>query len=333
MNNTNKTKIENKNKTNIENTKNVINTQKCNKELLIKKEIYDLYINHLYNFLIQWSLGTQPKKSSSKFKELFSLSKKEKEIENKTKKLILNMNIIDIIFTLNKNLDDINFTLRFLKDIEQLIELEENSNNIVNKNYKIYSSLLDIIFKYYQDKNKNTKETEIYNKGKKICFDIFIKVLKYQKKINKKLPMKKLEILFLWGDYIMNYSKKEEIIYDFIRDFLYELTLKIKTEFNEINSFFKFNFENEQEIIDNYFFKNYIINISFIYNFCILYKSELVIKNSDIESFNPNSSSIFIPEIFLSGMRKDENKINNIKNIKEYWKDYSLIELILNDID
>ena len=333
LNNTNKTKIENKNKTNIENTKNVINTQKCNKELLIKKEIYDLYINHLYNFLIQWSLGTQPKKSSSKFKELFSLSKKEKEIENKTKKLILNMNIIDIIFTLNKNLDDINFTLRFLKDIEQLIELEENSNNIVNKNYKIYSSLLDIIFKYYQDKNKNTKETEIYNKGKKICFDIFIKVLKYQKKINKKLPMKKLEILFLWGDFIMNNSKKEEIIYDFIRDFLYELTLKIKNEFNEINSFFKFNFENEQEIIDNYFFKNYIINISFIYNFCILYKSELVIKNSDIESFNPNSSSIFIPEIFLSGMRKDENKINNIKNIKEYWKDYSLIELILNDIE
>ena len=87
MNSTNKTKIENKNKTNIENTKNVINTQKCNKELLIKKEIYDLYINHLYNFLIQWSLGTQPKKSSSKLNELFSLSKKEKEIENKTKKI------------------------------------------------------------------------------------------------------------------------------------------------------------------------------------------------------------------------------------------------------
>ena len=145
--------------------------------------------------------------------------------------------------------------------------------------------------------------------------------------------MKKLEILFLWGDFIINYSPKEEIIYDFIRDFLYEFTLKIKKEFNEMNSFFKLNFENEQEIIDNYFFKNYLKNLTFIYNFCIHYKSDFVIKNSNIESFNPNSSSIFIPEIFLSGMRLNEIKVNNIKNIKEYWKDFSLIELILNDID
>ena len=334
LNNTNKTtKIENKNKNNNENAKNAIKTQKCNKELLIKNEIYDLYINNLYNFLIQWSLGTQPKQSSSISKELFSLSKKEKENENITKKLILHMNIIDIIFTLNKNLDDINFTLRFLKDLEQLIEIEENSNNIVNNNYKIYSSILDITYKYYQDKNNDTKETEIYKKGKKICFDIFIKALKSQKNKNTKLPLKELEILFIWGDFIMNYSTKEETIYDFIHDFLYELTLKIKTEFNEINSFFKLNFKNEQEITDNYLFKNYLMNLSFIYNFCILYKSDFVIKNSDIDSFNPNSSSIFIPEIFLSGMRLNETKGNNIKNIKDLWKDFPLIELILNDID
>ena len=76
------------------------------------------------------------------------------------------MNIIDIIFTLNKNLDDINFTSRFLKDLEQLIELEENSKNIVKRNYKIYSSILDITFKYYQNKNKNTKDNYIIKEKK-----------------------------------------------------------------------------------------------------------------------------------------------------------------------
>ena len=330
LNKENKAKIENKNKNINTQSKKVDNSQKYHETIIIKKEIYDMYINNIYNFLIQWCLGIQSSQSSSQSKELFSSVKKEKEIKDKGKKFILNMNILDIVFIINKNLDDIDFTLRFLNDLEQLIDFEENCIFIATNNSKIYSSILDITFKYYQIKDKNNIENEILQKGKKICFSIFIKALKCWKNRNRELPMKKLEILFLWGDFTLNYSQKEELILDFIGDFLYEFTIQIKNEFKEINSFFKFNFQNEEEISKNFLFKNYLIILNFIYNFCILYKEDLKIKNSDLESFYSNTSSIFIPEIFLSGMRLDETKGNNIK---EFWKDYSLIELVLNDID
>ena len=330
LNKENTAKIENKNKNVNTQLKKVDNSQKCHGIIIIKKEIYDMYINNIYNFLIQWSQGVQQNLSSSHSKELFSSLKKEKENKDKSKKFILNMNILDIVFILIKKLDDINYTLRFLNDLEQLIDFEENCVYIAINNSKVYSDILDITFNYYQIKNKSNIENEIFQKGKKICFTIFIKALKCWNNRNKELPMKKLEILFLWGDFTMNYSQKTELVLEFIHDFLYEFTLQLKNEFKEINSFFKFNFQNEEEISKNFVFKNYLIILNFIYNFCIHYKEDLNIKNRDLESFYPNSSSIFLPEIFLSGMRLDETKGNNIK---EYWKDYSLIELILNDID
>ena len=331
--NINKSKNDNKNKTSIAKTKNDNNSQeniKFKEKLIIKNEFYDIYINNLYNFLIKWTLGTYLDYSSSKSTELFSLSKKEKEQDDKSKKLILHMNILDIIFVLNKNLNDINFTSRLLDDLEQLINLEENAYCILSNNFKVYSSILDITFKYYPKKDDNNKESEIYKKGKKICSFIFIKVLKYLQKQHKELPLKKLEILFLWGSFSLNHSTNEELLYNFIRDYLYEFTLQIKSEFSEINSIFEFKFQNEIDSIKSFAFKNYLIILSFIFNFCIHYKIDRVIKNSDIKSFSSSSLNISLPDIFLSGMRLDETKGNNIK---EYWKDYPLIELIMNDID
>ena len=136
--NINKSKNDNKNKTSIAKTKNDNNSQeniKFKEKLIIKNEFYDIYINNLYNFLIKWTLGTYLDYSSSKSTELFSLSKKEKEQDDKSKKLILHMNILDIIFVLNKNLNDINFTSKLLDDLEQLINLEENAYCILSIRY------------------------------------------------------------------------------------------------------------------------------------------------------------------------------------------------------
>ena len=79
------------------------------------------------------------------------------------------------------------------------------------------------------------------------------------------------------------------------------------------------------ELKENFILKNYLIYLTFVYNFCFHYKVDPVIKNSDIDAFFSVSLNINIPEIFISGMRMDNSKGNNIR---EYWKDFHLIEEI-----
>ena len=327
--NNNKDSINQTNPENI-NIDEIKQDLKISKEdLIIKNEIYDLYIEHLYNFLLQWCLGIQMAYNSSLSTELFSSFNNKKEYNKPKNNLIMNMNILEILFILNKNVNDFNFTLKLLNDLEQLIEMPENSYFLILNN-KIYLSFLDITFKYYNSRINN-KENELLKKGKKICINIFLNVLKYLKNQHKELPMNRLELFLLWGNKNINHSNNEEEIFDFIHDLLLELLIFFKKEFkSDLKNIFEFNFEKESQIINNFYFKNYLVLITFIFVFSLLYKSENVIRDNNINSFFSSDLNINIPDIFISGMRFDKSKGNNIN---EYWKDFHLIENVLNEIE
>ena len=300
--------------------------------LILREELYDIYINSLYIFFLKWALGIPISYTSSLSSELFSSLKQQKDISYKHY-FITNINFFEFIFILNNDLNNIDFTFRCLQNLERLILLPENSFIILLKN-KIYSSFLDITFKYYKMNDISESEKELYKIGKNNCVYIFINSLNYMDGKNNELPMDKLENIFLWGEKIIlsNINDKKKI--NLVLDFIYELLTDINNQFikefgNKIKNYFELNF-NLMELKNNFFIRNYLIYLTYVYNFCIHYQIDPIIKNSDMDAFFTMSLNINIPQIFISGMRMDNSKGNNIR---EYWKDFNLIENIFNKIN
>ena len=305
-----------------------------NEILIFREELYDIYINSLYILFLKWTLGIPIVYSSSMSSELFSSLKQQKDISSKNY-FLTNMNIFEFIFILNNCLNNIHFTLRCLQYFERLILLPENSYCILST-YKIYSALLDITFTYYNINNCSDLEKELYKIGKRNSVYIFINSLNYLNGQNKECPMEKLEIIFLWGDKIILSNINDNQKVNLVLDFIYELLLDIYNEFiKEFGKKLKKDFElNDKSFnpmeINNFVTRNYLIYLTYVYNFCFHYKIDPIIKNSDTDAFFSVSLNINIPEIFISGMRMDNNKGNNIR---EYWKDFYLIGNILNKVN
>ena len=310
------------------------NNNRAKDNYIIKSEIFSMYIYNIYNLLFQWALGIQTIYNPSLSNEIFSSLQQKKKNDNLKNNLIMNMNILEIIFFLNKNVNDINFTSNFIDDLEKLMELLENSY-FVMLNDKIYSSLVDITFRYYNKGEAGSKENEIYKKGLKLCVHIFINTLKYLQNQHTELPMKKLETFLIWGNINLNFSNHEDIVFNFIHDLISELSNKFRETFKDkLISIFQFNFEKESQIINSFYFKNYLVLLSFIYNFSIHYKLDRILKKTDVDIFLSTDLKINIPDIFISGIRTVySKKNNNFSNINEYWKDFHLMEIVLNEFE
>ena len=301
-----------------------------NETLIFKDELYDIYINSLYLLFLKWALGIPISYTSSTSSEIFSSLKQQKELVLKNN-FLTNINIIELLFVLNNNLNNYYFTLKCLKIFEKLIEFPENSF-IILSNQHIYSSLLDIIFKYYLNKtNSDEIVNQSYKIGKNVLLYTFINSFNYLKDLKEDCPISKLEIIFIWGEKIIvsdiNDKKKVESTMDFIYEILFELLTIYKTEFNDN---IEIDFHETIQPKKNFFLRNYLMFTTFVYNFCFHYRVDPVIKNSDMNAFKSESLNINIPEIFISGMRVDNSKGNDFC---EYWKDFHLIEDILNKIN
>ena len=303
-----------------------------NENLIFRDELFDIYINSLYILFLKWILGVPITYTSSTSFELFSSLKQQKDIPINSY-CITHIKIVELFFALENELNNINFTIRCLNFFSNLIKIPENSY-IILSNQKIYSSLLDITFKYYNKCDNNSSEIvkEMFKVGKNILVYIFINSLSYLKNKKGKYPMERLETIFLWGEKNIvgdiNDNQKVNKILDFIYEILLDLLSQIKNVFMHCINF-EFKDKNDNPVI-NFYFRNFLIHMTFIYNFCFHYKVDPIIKNSDIESFSTVSLNINIPEIFISGMRMDNSKGNNIC---EYWKDYKLLEDILNRLN
>ena len=321
------------NKNNSDQNNNIINTINndeenffCEKDkiFILRDEIYNKYLADLYNILLKWSLGIRIDINS----ESACISMTEIPKISLEQKFITNITIMDLFFALNNYLNNINFTLKILRCFEELIKSPENSFLILS-NKKIYSSLLDITFNYFI--NENNKEKECYKIGKSLLINVFIKSLIYLQGAKEHHPMINLEILFTWGERIILYNINDQNKKDNLLDFLYEILLDLLSEF-KFQFEPKMKFEFDDKLLNpkkNYYLKNYLIFLTYIYNFIYHYKIDPVIKNSEVDSFNSASLNINIPEIFISGMRIDYKKGNDLFY---YWKDYSLIYDVLNKI-
>ena len=283
------------------------------KEVLIfKDELYQNYIDNLFSMFLVWSFGLKPETP------LVSLKYEKFEIKD--------LNCLEILFYLNSELNDSKFTCNLLNKL--LILVKNNSINSYKllQNKIIISSTLDIIFNSIHYENNNNKE-KCFNLGKSLLSNILTNSLIYIRDNNTKysnfiLPAGELETVFIWGDKIISYDQilqtKESLF-----EFLYELLKEVLAEFKAIVGD-KINFQlNEDNFVieKNFFLKNYLIFITFLFHYSFLYKLDSIIKNNGLSClFISSQKEINLPSVFISSMRLNYN--SGSTKISKYWMDF-----------
>ena len=320
-NETNKKNIKDKNKetnkdTNKENKdKNLENNNENNKEnsyLIEKKEINGIlifkenllkdYKDNLFNIFYLWALGVNLEEDINKI--------------NFEKNPIKNPNIIEILFAYIKELNDINYTNKFLEKLQKFVSNPQSSYTIFS-NKKIYSTFLDFTFSFYKMNDK--KSSECYNKGKSIILDIFINSILYMEKNHNINPCSDIDTIFIWAHAVYERIKDKNKIFDFLNQFLFECLTFFKVKFEPK---MKYNLKDPNfNPKSNFYLKNYFIFITYLYEFCFLYKYEI---ENDVNSLKSDESKKLNSEFlkYLSSIR-----FNNTKGeINQKWVDYPFFE-------
>jgi hypothetical protein len=206
--------------------------ENAEKEMVIKDEIYNDYINTLFESLLVWSFGVKVgvKKNTICLEKLG----------------LTNLNILEIIFALTKEVNDINLTLNFFESIEKTITHEDNSLILLNDK-KIYALFTETTFNFY--KKEGTIEKKIYETGKNILLEIFINSFKcIEKKIkeqknqknneyNYNNPCYQIDSFFLWCDKTNKSKDYCQKSFDFLIELLLELMMQYKINFEKKNEF------------------------------------------------------------------------------------------------
>ena len=293
--------------------------EKIKGNLIIKDEIYQEYIDKLFSFIILWSLDMQ-------------INARLDEISLK-KSVIKNLIILQHLFEINKILKNIQFTKRLIKCIDDLMELEQNCFNALHNN-KFLILILELSFSFYINLDSEEKKElkECYNLCKNIIIKIYINSLNYVPSNDvKQFPSRHLEILYIWADKILlnetnRYNKN--IIYEFLDEIIFDILTSFKINF-ETNM--EFNISENEELTNGYFFNNYIIFISKLYNFCFLFRLDTLIhKNGLLVIQQEIKNEISLPPLFIYTMRINQafgNKIN------KYWIDFKYIYEIYHRVN
>ena len=340
-NNNNETKIDNSdNNTNNNNDKNKTDTEeekiKCENSiavkndtktqeiegiLVIKEEIYTNYINQLFSYFLLWSLH-------------ITINIPYITI-NLQKSKIKDINIIQHIFEINTKIKDINFMNKLINSLELLMDLEDNCLKALY-NKKIFSYILDLAFYCYNEKRKNiNKDFEhYYLQCKNIIIKLYINSLLYAStreiKDIKKNPSVKLETIYVWGDKLLLNEKETEkieqnLIISFLNEILFELLNNFKKNYdNKIN----LKLTDKNNIINEFFYNNYIIFISQLYHYCFQYRLDIEIYKFGLDDIvSQNKNEIILPPLFMYSMQID----NNLgQKIEDSWFNFRFIEEIYN---
>ena len=272
-------------------------------KLIIKDDYYQNYIDKLFSYLILWSLDIQ-------------LNRPLKEISlNKGK--IKNVNILHHLFELDKKLKNIDFSINLIKSIDSLMEIEQNCFNAIHNN-KFIVLIIELAFSCYinsENEEKRKKYIQCYNDSKNVIIKIYINSIKYAPSNDmKQIPSRQLEILFIWCDRILLYEKNrynKNIIYSFIDEIIFDLLTSFKINF-ETNM--EFNINENSELTNGYYFNNYIVFISKLFNFCFQFRLDIIIYNNSLSVIEQEyKNEISLPDLFVYTMRIDQslgNKIN-----------------------
>ena len=301
-------KNDNANKISTQNDK--LNEQK--EILIIKDELYKDYIDNLFTKFMKWSLGI--------------MNDNNVNSNDFDKYEIKFINGLEILFHLNSELKNYDFTLKYIKTLLGLVEKQKINSCKLLQNKIIISSILNIIFNNrHHEKDKNKEKC--FKEGKLLLFSIVSNSLIYIKNINSNdnnyiLLVGELETLFLWGNKIIS---KDEILQTkaSIFEFLYILLQEYLAVFKGIVGDI-INFENNEKNIvveNNYFLKNYLMLVTYLFQYSFFYKNDSIINNNGLSAlFISSQKEIDLPFFFVSSMRANYNSGNS--QISKYWLDY-----------
>ena len=282
--------------------------------LIIKEELYQNYIDNLFSMFLVWSFGLRAETPLS------TIIWDNFEIKH--------LNGLEILFYLNSELNDSVFTHKLLNTLLKLVKNKHINGYKLIQNKIIISSILDIIFNNIDHKKDENRE-KCFNIGQSLLVNIFTNSLSYIENnkdnvinYNFILPAAELETVFIWGDKITTYDQnlqnKESIF-----EFLYQLLLEALGEFKAIIGY-KINFEFNEENLSvekNFYLKNYLIFITFLFHYSFLYKLDSIIKNNGLSClFMSFQKEINLPSVFISSMRLNYN--SGSTKISQYWLDY-----------
>ena len=298
---------------NINNSnKNEIKIEKKTNEILIfKDDIYKNYKDKLISFFILWSLG---KNVNSDF-DSFDIKQT----------VIKNINILEILFNVSGQLNDTDFTLKFIKFLELIIDNQQNAY-ILLLNKKVVYSLLDMSFKLSKKEGEEIKT--IYNMSKSLISNIFNNTINYLEKSKIIYPFDEIGMsLFLWGDYKLMNCNNDKIVQENIFNFLNDLLLIVLTSF-KVQFEGKMKFELNAPDFNpnnNFFLKNYFILITHLFRFCFQFKYDYIILNNEITMLPPSQKINSTLDLYISSMRMFTSKEKE-KTINRQWADYPFFD-------
>ena len=278
-------------------------------EIIIKDSEFDNYVKKLYSVFILWSLSIDV---SIPFNYI-----------NLDRSTIKNVNAIENLFLLNKQLKNKKLIINFLNSINKLTQNPENCYQLFF-NIKIYSSFLDIAFENYKIKYK--EEEACCNLAKNILTNSFINSFIFCEKQQNQNPGKDLETIFIWGNKVIEEDKtKKDLLFEFISELLLEFLTQFKIKYEPkiiIDSK-----ENSYNVEKNYYFRNYLYFINIIYIFSFRFALDRDIHKKGVTYLYSSSPKINIPQALIDSMRMNESMNKN--KIAQSWLDFPLLYDIL----
>ena len=275
------------------------------------------YKQKLFDILYLWLFGLKLDEDITKI--------------NFEKILIKNTNIILLLFAFIRELNDIDYTIKFLDQIQKFISNIQNSYTIFSFKNIIFHFLS---FNYFYYRSTEKKQKLCFNKSKNILLDIFINSLLYMEKNTNINPCSEMYVIFIWmKNYISNNNNdinnnNKEKIYDFLSEFFFEILTLFKIKFDpKMNINLK---DAKFSPTNNYYLKNYFFLMTILFEFCFFLDSKKNKKNEEINNnINKNLNSDL--EKYINTMRMS-NKIN-VEKISIKWLDYQLFEDLYKRFD
>ena len=290
---------------------NVETIQYLDKEILvIKDEIYDNYIDSLFELFLSWLYNNLSNEDNSKGQQ--------------DKQILKNINGLELLCSLNYEIKDHKFNNKFFNIINNIIIKRENAY-ILFTNQNIMISILDISLHYFTiiNDNKNTNNVNEVNENKKcyelskiVIINLFINSL-YFMEMYKNMK-KKIEIFFIWGDRLLSHDEHlqtKEVLFEYLSEILFEML----NDFSKKNENKLSSLASSTNLNNNYLIQNYLIFATKLYQFSFLFKLDSAIKTNGISFMIPFLPNIDLPSLYLSSMRIG---FNSEKQINEYWMDY-----------
>ena len=269
-----------------------------NEILLFKDEYYEEYKDKLLNAFLLWSLGKNIDTDFGSF-----------DIKQS---VIKYANILEVLFLCDDELNDPDFTLKFIQLLELLVDKQQNAYNLL-LNKKIISSILDMAFRMFNSDDQIIKS--LYNKARSLITNIFNNTIRFLEKSRVIFPFDEIDTgIFLWGDKLIITGNNNKMIKENLFDFLDDLLLEILTAFKvSFEPQMKFTLTSQDFIPScNFYLKNYLILITHLFRFSFQYKYDSSILTEGISFLPPSQKIISVLELYISSMRIITRKGNNI---------------------